>query len=517
MYDTLLAGFIAEELNKELRGAKIEKVSQPEQDEIVLQINAAGGRKKLLLSANPQGARVHYTARSYENPAQAPVFCMLLRKHLQGGRVISAGCVEGERIIYLDIESVGDMGFATSKRLIAETMGRHSNLILVDLAQGVIMDSIKRVPVDISAVRQILPGQPYVLPPSKPLQLYGALKEQYQSYGDALEAAKSPIPAVYYDAVGKMCDVHVIPLNYAEKREFESIGDALDYFYENKPETNRILQKQNELAKTVKALIEKQETKRGKLLNEIELSKESDIYRIKGELINANIHLIKPGAKSVELISFYDGNPVTIELDESKNAAKNAQQYFKKYSKLKSSAREKQAQLAECESELEYLKSQLGLIPGAGSHEDLELIRQELISQGHLRAKNVKDRKYAKALKPRPRRYTLANGMEVLVGRNNVENDYITMRLATKTDYWFHTKDIPGSHVVLLAGGEEPDADTIYETAAIAAYFSQAGTSENVPVDYVPARYVKKPAGAKPGKVIFTNNKTVWINPKAPN
>lgn len=523
MYDTLLVGIIAEQLNKELRGAKVEKVSQPEADEIILQLNTDFGRKKLLLSANPQGSRVHYTELVYENPAEAPVFCMLLRKHLQGGRIISVSHVEGERIIFIDVENTSDMGFSVSRRLVAETMGRHSNLILVDNASGKIMDSIKRVPVDISKVRQILPGQPYELPPMRESMLYGAVATEYADEAAVMAAVteKGLCPAVYSDESGNPKDVHAVPLPKLEASmntlHFDTVGQALDYFYAHKAETNRVLQKSNELLRTVKALIEKQQLKEQRLLEELKDSEESDIYRIKGELITANIHLIKPGAKTVTVTSFYDGSQVEIALDERYNAAKNAQIYFKKYSKLKSSAKEKREQLEECRCEIAYLTSQLGLIPNARSHEEIELIRTELVNEGHLHKKNIHERKYAKAFKPKPRRYTTTTGFEIAVGRNNVENDYLTFKVGGKTDYWFHTKDVPGSHVVLFTEGVEPDADTIYEVASIAAYFSQASDSENVPVDYVPLRYVKKPAGAKPGMVIFTNNRTVWMNPKAPN
>jgi len=534
MFDGLLAGIIALQLNNDLCGAKIEKIQQPESDEIIMQVNSNSGRKKLLLSINPQGARVHYTEAPYENPAEAPVFCMLLRKHIQGGRITSVSQIDTERIIFIDVESVNEMGYSVNKRLIAETMGKHSNLILVDIQSGKIIDSIKRISIDVNRYRQILPGQIYVLPPKQDKVSFwkggsqgivGAVSREYDSEekllmlkDDILEGKLNP--CVYCDDKGMPKDVHAVRLPQLEADLnsicFDTVGSALDYFYSKRMDTNRVMQKGADLVRNVNNLLDKQLLKKQRLLEELKASEESDIYRIKGELLNANIHLIKPGSKKIKLVSFYDGNEIEISLDERLSAAKNAQNYFKKYSKLKSGAKEKRVQLADCEKIIDYLNSVQGLIAGASTHEELELIRGELASEGFVRIRKAKDRKTVKASKPKPRRFKTERGYELVVGRSNIENDYITFKIGGKTDLWFHTKDIPGSHVVLFTNGDEPDAETIYEAASIAAYYSKGKDSENVPVDYVPLRYVKKPSGAKPGMVVFTNNRTVWINPKEP-
>jgi len=541
-FDGVFAGVIARELNRELSGAKIEKVQQPEPDEIIMQINSSAGRKKLLLCINPQGARVHYTSLPYENPSEAPNFCMLLRKHIQGGRIIAVSQPETERIIFFDIETVNELGYSVNKRLIVETMGKHSNIILTDTESGKIIDSIKRISIDVNRYRQILPGFKYMLPPSQGKKdfwtfdagsvtdvsdiqgLSGGLRAEIKSAEDAAIIREdllsgSLFPCVYLKTDGSPADVHVAELKALEGScetiRFDTPGEALDYFYSHRQESNRVLQRSAELNRTISGLIDKQLLKKQRLLDELKQADKADEYRIKGELITANIGSIRPGAKSVKVISYYDGRETEIALDEKLSAAKNAQSYFKRYSKLKNSVKEKLAQLKDCEAEVSYLESVQGLIPGCSTHEELDLVRSELIAEGHLRGKKAAERG-KKSSKPKPRRFRTSTGYELCVGRSSAENDYITFKLGGKTDLWFHTKDIPGSHLVLFTNGTEPDAETIYEAAGIAAWFSKGKDSENVPVDYVPLRYVKKPAGAKPGMVIFTNNRTVWINPRQP-
>ncbi|MDO5441570.1 MAG: NFACT RNA binding domain-containing protein [Bacillota bacterium] len=501
-----MASIVAKDLKNELVQAKIEKVQQPEVDEILLQLHCISGRKRLLISLAPNGSRVHFTELTYENPQDAPSFCMLLRKHIQSGRISSVGYTEGERIIYFDIETVNEMGYCVNKRLIAETMGKHSNLILVDSTSGKIIDALKRLSIDVNRYRQILPGGLYVAPPA--------------SDGSYVEKIKANIvrqcPIVYFDN-DKIKDVHAYELSNYEslrKEEFENIHQALDYFYSHKKETNKQMQKADGMIRSINTLLDKQLLKKQRLLEDIKKANDADVYRMKAELLNANLHLCKPGDKSVKVISYYDGSEVVIELDEKLSAAKNAQHYYKKYAKLKSSAKEKLAQLETCEKDIEYLNSVQSMVALSTTYEELDLIKQELADQGFIRIRTASQRN--KKSKPKPRRFKLSTGYEVLVGRSNTENDYITFKMGQKTDMWFHTKDIHGSHLVLLSNGEELDADTIYEAAGIAAYFSKGKDSENVPVDYVPLRYVKKPNRAKPGMVIFTNNKTVWVNPIEP-
>ncbi len=508
-YDAIVAEYIAEDLKNCLCGAKIEKVQQPEADEIILQLHKDSLRKKLLICLSSSGSRIHFVEQPFENPKDAPNFCMLLRKHIQGGRITDISQVENERITYFDIETVNEMGYSVNKRLIAETMGKHSNLILIDTESGKIIDALKRLSIDVNRYRQILPGMLYVAPPANG-------KSDYIEKLRADFVSDEARPVVYTDN-GNVKDVHVHELKRYEtldKKYFESAHEALEYFYLNKKDTNRRLQKSESLQHLVGNLLDKQLLKKQRLLDDIRKANESDIYRLKAELLNANLHLCRPGDKSVEVISYYDNSKVTIELDPRLSAAKNAQAYYRKYAKLKSSAKEKLLQLDTCEKDIEYLSSVQGMASLCRTYEEIEGIRDELAEGGFIRTNKANQRN--KKIKPKPRRFRLKSGLEIAVGRSNTENDYVTFRLAQKTDIWFHTKDIHGSHLVLFTEGTEPEADDIYEAASIAAFFSKARDSENVPVDYVPVRYVKKPNGAKAGMVIFTNNRTVWVNPKNP-
>ena len=516
-FDGLLCKAVTEELITVLPGAKIEKVMQPEADMLILQLRTAEDRKRLLIDVSSSGSRLHFTELNYENPQQAPAFCMLLRKHIQGGRIIAVRQIGVERIVEIDIETVNEMGYSVNKTLICETMGKYSNIVLTDSQSGKIIDSIKRISIDVNRVRQILPGLVYVRPPVGNLEntmgLGPSAKEAFGQGADINER----IPRVYMDG-NKPKDVHVIDLKQYEGvyeiKRFDTLGDALDYFYTNRSASNRVTQKGENLTRTVGNLIDKLLLKKQRLLEEIRKSEDSDIYRIKGELINANFHLIKPGDKSVNVINYYDNQPITIALDEKLSAAKNAQAYFKKYNKLKGSRKEKLPLLENCEKDIEYLESVQSMIPSCKTYEELDLIREELAEQGYVRVRTAKERK--KKTKPQPRRYVLKSGLELLVGRNNTENDYITFKCGEKTDWWFHTKDIHGSHAVMICHGADPSPDDMYEAASIAAWFSKGRESENVPVDYCQLKRVKKPNGAKPGMVIFTDNGTVWINPKNP-
>ncbi len=561
-FDGIMTAIVGAELERQLSGARIEKVQQPEPDEIIMQVHTVkDGRKKLLTSVSSQAARVQFTGLSYENPALPPSFCMLLRKHIQGGKIGRVFQPETERMLCFDIETVNELGFSVSRRLTAEIMGKHSNLILTDIEDGRIIDAIKHISVDVNRVRQILPGLTYSLPPSQGkldlktasleeikerISLEGSVSRAVQGFSPSLEnqlfeddlakrdpkacaerivslrediAAGRLDPRVYYDEDKSPRDYHglLLPL-YAqslENKAFATIGEAMDAFYSRRLDSNRVMQKARDLSRSVAALTDKQLLKKQRLLEEIKEAEEADRYRVMGELLNANLHLAKPGAKSVKVVSYYDGSETEIPLDERLSPSRNAQAFFKKYSKLKSSRKEKLAQLSECEDDIAYLDSVSGLIPAASTYEELELIRSELTQQGFLRARKAPGK--AKKTGPKPRRFETSEGYTLLVGRNNIENDHITLKMGKKTDWWFHTKDIPGSHVVLVCEDRDPSPATMYEAASAAAWFSKGRQSQNVPVDYVQIRYIKKPAGAKPGKVIFTNNGTVWVDPKDPS
>ncbi len=563
-YDGIVTAAAASELARTVAGAKIEKVQQPEPSTIVLQLRTETGRRKLLISAGAQSARAGLTSLELENPQEAPGFCMLLRKHIQGGRVTAVRQIETERIIEISVSTVNEMGYSVNKKLTAEIMGKYSNIILIDEGSGRIIDALKRLSIDQNRARQILPGLPYVLPPSQgKLDLMKASKEDLLRIAseagpeDIAKALADGVQGLSYAAAQAVCadhspekaaeallalrdaalsgeglspqayaledgtpkDFYIMPLPQLaglKAHSFDSVSGCLDWFFSNKPDANRVLQKADGLKRSLNGLIDKHLLKKQRLLDDIKRSDEADIYRLKGELLNANLHLVKPGAKSVKVISYYDGSELEIGLDEKLSGAKNAQQYFKKYNKLKSAKKEKLRQLEECEADIAYLQQVTGLLPGIKTHAEIDAVREELIEQGYVRPRLAKE-KAKKRQKPQPRRFVTSEGLTYCVGRNNIENDYLTFKMASKTDLWFHAKDYHGSHLVLFTQGGEPGEASIREAAAAAAFYSQGSSSQNVPVDYVPVRYVKKPSGAKPGMVIFTNNRTVWTDPADPN
>lgn len=557
-FDGIVTRAMVRELQDRILLGKIEKVYQPEADELVFHIHTKNGNVKLLASAGSAHARVCFITENPVNPPAPLAFCMLLRKHLQGGHITEITQKDSERIIEISLETLNELGFTMSKKLIFEIMGKHSNIVLVDIASGKIIDSIKRVSFDVNRVRQILPGMIYQYPPAQDkipfreisaeqlealaadgktiLRSVGgiapafaeelALRAGVQRSGylsDVLAAIESPNHAdarVYLDESGAPIDFYPVALSELEEscrvERFGDLSSAMEFYFGKKESSNQGRQKSHDLIRAVNALLDKMYLKKKRLSEDLLKAENSEDLRLYGELLTANIHLIQPGMKSVEVTNYYDGSTLSIPLDVKLSPSKNAQHYFKKYGKSKTAIKEKQIQLDENEAEIKYLESVLSFLENTDDVAEIESIRAELVETGYIRrrrqAGGFKEKKY----KPAPYRYTLSNGMSVLVGRNNKENDILTFKTAGNKDLWLHTKDIPGSHVIVQSGGAELDEEAVWEAAAIAAYHSKARTSENVPVDYVPIKYVKKPAGAKPGMVIFTNNRTVYVNPAVP-
>ncbi len=560
-FDGIVTRAMIRELNEKILYGKIEKVYQPEADELVFHIHTKNGNLKLLASAGSAHARLGFITENPVNPPAPLAFCMLLRKHLQGGRITKISQKDSERIIEISLETLNELGFTMSKKLIFEIMGKHSNITLVDIASGKIIDSIKRVSFDVNRVRQILPGMIYEYPPeqdkipfseitakqlvalpadgksilraaggispafAEELALRGgkARSEYLSSVLEAIDTGdfgESGGARVYVDGNGVPVDFYAFPLSQLEESceilTFDSLSQAMEFYFGKKASSNQGRQKSHDLIKSVNAQLDKMYLKKKRLSEDLLRAENSEDLRLFGELLTANLHLVAPGAKSVEVTNYYDGSKVSIPLDVKLSPSKNAQRYFKKYGKAKTAIKEKQIQLAENDEEIKYLESVLSFLENTEDVAEIESLRAELVETGYVRrrkqAGGFKEKKY----KPAPYRYTLSNGMGVLVGRNNKENDYLTFKLAGNKDLWLHTKDIPGSHVIVESAGAELDEASIWEAAAIAAYHSKARTSENVPVDYVPIKFVKKPSGAKPGMVIFTNNRTVYVTPKLP-
>lgn len=564
-FDGLVTRAVTNELAQKIEYGKIEKIYQPDIDELVFNIHTRTGNVKLYASCNSSHARVHFTEQTFDNPAVPLSFCMLMRKHFTGGRITKVAQKDIERIIEIEVETINELGFSVNKKLVFEIMGKHSNIIAMDQESGKIIDCIKHISFDVNRVRQLLPGKIYEYPPMQDKASFYEVTENDLSLcelpdsdarskallshirgispviaGEIAESGKTASelfgkisemrksldtmalsPVVYVDNEGAPKEFHVYPLTthgeYYETKTFDTVCQAVEFFYTNKNSSNRIKQKSSDLSRTMKTALDKMYLKKQRLSDDLLKAENSEDYRLYGELLNANIYAITPGAKEVSVLNYYTGENITIPLDVRLSPSKNAQNYFKKYGKAKTAVKEKAVQLEDVNRDIEYLESVSAFIDNAQTENEIEVIRDELIEGGYLRRrKNIF--KAAKK-KSSPLEYRTSEGYRVLVGRNNVENDFLTFKQAGSRDVWFHTKDIPGSHVILLTEGKYIDdlsEAAIFETASLAAYYSKGRASENVPVDYVQVKFVKKPNGAKPGMVIFTNNRTVWTNPALP-
>jgi predicted ribosome quality control (RQC) complex YloA/Tae2 family protein len=571
---TVLSGVIYE-LNDKLLDGRVEKITQPEPDEIILALRAHGSNHKLLLTANANAPRLHLTAESKPAPLQAPMFCMVLRKHLSGGRLIGITQPDFERIAELHIEARDEMGDRTVKKLVIEIMGKHSNIILLD-SDGTVLDSARHVSHNLSSVREVLPGRKYARPPAgdkvSPLEADAEVFAEklsaqptrkiqqavYQSFNGispvmasqwCLEAGIQPDAPVntlaegeisnlfgafskgtrlinggcytfnlYLDGQDKPVDFSALPLSsvYAGygTRVYDSISPMLEDFYRQKDSAYRISQKTTDLRKLVATHIERCVKKQAVYDRTLGDINDRDRLRVYGELLTANLYRIEPGTDSFTTENFYDENkPVEIKISPELTPSENAQAYFKQYNKQKRTFIALQEQITQNTSDLSYLDSVANSIQSAEDEADIAEIRAELAEQGFV--KKVSAKKNTKqAKKTKPLRYVSADGFEIFVGKNNTQNDELTIRTASGGDIWLHTKDIAGSHVIIKTENRPVPESTILEAANLAAYHSKARESSQVPVDYALRKYVRKPNGAKPGYVIYDHNKTVYVTPR---
>jgi len=607
--DGIVADCITKELNLKLTGGRIDKIFQPEPDEIIMFIRAKGANNKLLLSANPNYPRIHLTEISKDNPSTPPVFCMLLRKHLIGGKITGFDYNDFERIITVNIETVNELGDISTKKLIIEIMGRHSNIILVN-ESGKIIDAIKHVTGEISSVREVMPAREYVLPPSQnkinPLNLdadalfssntgekgendidnkaenddasladntisiekflldkikgfspflcreicnsagidgkqpVSALLENplaMLSLKDVLRKAILKIKLGDYtpylifedESRNKMKDFHCLSLTNTKdnRRAFlDSISQVIDYFYAGKVYIEKINNKKSSLLKILDTHIERCNKKIA--IQQEELRQVSDREKLKlyGELITAFIYSIPHNAKKVSLPNYYSENNelVEIPLDENKTPQENAQLYFKRYNKAKSTYEHVSLQLKETLEELDYLEGVSHLLQNCSNPEEIDEIAEELIEQGYLTEKYFKSKKDALRRKTQrletkqkllssPLHYKSSDGFDIFVGKNNKQNDLLTFKIASSKDIWMHARNIPGSHAIIRTHGRDIPNTTLEEAAMLAAYHSKASKSSKVPVDYTTVKFVKKPPGAKPGMVIYERFKTLIVTP----
>ena len=564
--DGLTLGFMARELKETLNGGKIEKVNQPEKDMLVLLIHAQGKNHKLLLSAAPSFARAHLTNASYQNPADAPMFCMLMRKHLQAGRITGLEQLGGDRVLKITVESKDELGDTAPRELYLELMGRHSNLTLVK--DGRIIDAIRHVSGDMSRVRQALPGLPFVPPPAQdkidPAELTEeALTEKLAALSGPLDKALaasirglSPVaareiafratgmhrtdladlnlaslaqvvcaffrrlpeiakPTAQMGPDGLMADVLPFPylsLNPDLQKPCPTLSAALDAFYFGRDRRDRMNQKSQSLKRLIKTHLERDEKKLALQEEELTASAKMEEYRIAGELLTAQGYLVPRGAETIELPNFYDpqGGTMEIALDVALNPAQNAQKYFKRYRKARVAQDLAKEQKEKTLKEMALLEQALFDLEESETEQDMADVRKALEDGGIVKPAGAGKggKKKPKQPESAPLRFEAPDGTEIIVGKNSAQNDRVTGS-ARGNDTWLHAKDMPGSHVIVKA--EHPAPDTLGMALRLAAWYSR-GKGAAVPVDYTLRKNVKKPGGSPAGFVIYTNQKTVMVS-----
>lgn len=572
--DAIMITALTAELSDRICGARIDKVQQPAGDLIILTLRCAGNNLRLLISGGGGVARVHLTDETYENPRTAPMFCMLLRKHVQGARIASVTQPQGERMILLGLDCYDEMGEAARKQIAFEMLGRSSNIILVG-ADGIIIDCLRRVDAEMSPARQVLPGMLYRLPPKQEkadfLAVGGELRRQmwggasgdaltdkwlldsfsgvsplicreisYLSCGEgskricALTPAEREGFAREMDALadrvdcgeltpvmllrdGAPADLSFMTIAQYESavslETFPSFSELLDAFYSRREKTEQMRRRSQSLLKSVRSAHERAQRKLTARRHELEKTAQRDYNRRCGDLITANIYRIKKGDRVLEAEDYYSaGCPtIRIELDPLKTPQQNAARYYREYNKAKTAEKYLGDLIEKGEREEAYLAAVMDEISRAESESDIAAIRRELTETGFIRAPKAKTKeKYKQA---EPLRFMSSAGMEILVGRNNVQNDELTTKLSRRTDVWLHVQKIHGSHVIISCKGAEPNDKTLREAASLAVYHSQNREGGKTPVDYTQVRFVRKPAGAMPGMVTYTDYKTIIAEP----
>lgn len=549
MSDGIVLANIAAEL-EQIKGGRIDKIYQPNKHEIILTVRANNENKRLLLSANSAAPKIHFTEEKFENPQNPPMFCVLCRKHLRG-RITEIVQPNFERIIEIGIESSTELGDIKNYRLIAEIMGKHSNIILVDEKNSII-DAIKHVPHYLSSVRPILQGLNYIPPPDGgKINFLHLSKENFDPTGDLPEALyktytglsplmakeifartgfsrenlysemmklkeqiinKDFLPQVILDKNNQIdfTSVDMMIYNNYDKKIFLSISEAIEYFYIERTQNYRVSQKTADLKKIVKQNISRCVKKSNKFLNQLKEIENRDKLRVYGDLILANLHMIEGQVDNFTAENFYnDMEEIIIPLDKDLTPSQNAQKYFKEFNRQKRAYTATIEQKEQNETDLKYLEGILLSLERNLTEQELEEIREELVEEKILKKRGKNKKSTASA----PLKFISTDGFLIYVGKNNKQNETLTFQ-SGPLDIWLHTKDIPGSHVIIKTQNREVPLETITQAASLAAYYSKAQNSSIVPVDYTLRKYVKKTKGAKPGMVIYQNHKTAFVNPK---
>ena len=565
--DAICLHAVVGEIAPQIEGARIEKIQQPARDQVILLLR---GNRRLLLNAGANQPRVHLTGQLRDNPSQPPMFCMLLRKHLSGGRITAVEQEPLERVVTLHITAADEMGEQSAFHLILEAMGRHSNLILTNRDNRII-DCMRRVDFEMSQERQVLPGLYYRLPPKQGkrspldigkdafLQLLSACPDEKQADAWLLETFTAISPLIAREIVYRACgatdarafavreqlwdgffvwqnavkennftpvvvkrDKKYTDYAYLDIRQYgayavseicDNFCAMLDAFYEGREQAERVRQKGQDL---MKAAVNARDRVRRKIAmqeKEYAQTQNREQLRICGELITANLYRMERGATRLTAENYYaDGCPtVEIRLDPRLSPQENAAKYFKQYNKAKTAEKMLTEQLTKGRAELQYLESVVQELQLAESEQDFNDIRAELTEGGYLRRQGKKQSGFQRA--SRPREFRSSKGLRILVGRSNRQNDKLTGKDADKRDIWLHTQKIHGSHVILCTGGVEPDTQSLEEAASLAAYYSQGREGGKIAVDYTPVKFVKKPAGSRPGMVVYTTYQTMLVQP----
>lgn len=528
-------------------GARIEKIHQPSKEELLLSLRSREGAKKLVLSCRADSAGIYFTSFSPENPPKPPMLCMLLRKHLTGAKILAVEQDGLERIVKLRLQAVNELGDLVYFSLVAEIMGRYSNIILVD-QNGIIVDALRRVDEGRSHIRTVLPGESYTAPPAQDKHnlltedietvrtaLFNSGKAPARAFQDTVmgvspivcreyengvplekiqEYALNPSPVVVITE--KPLDFCFMPItqygDLAQIKPFDSFCETLDYFYRERVTADRIRQRSGELFKTISNLQERALRKAINRQNELKECKDKDKYKTYGDLITAHQYALAKGSSVYEVQNFYDNNTVIkIPADPALTPVQNAQKYYKEYRKKQTAQSVLTGFINDALAEAEYLDSVSDALSRASTDAEITAIKTELADAGYLKQQNKRGKKGQNSLSPL--HFESSEGYQIFVGRNNMMNDRLTLKTAADSDMWFHVKDIAGSHVIVKNDGRGFSDTVIREAALLAAHNSKARSSSNVAVDYTAVKNVKKPNGAKPGMVIYENYKTEYVTP----
>ncbi len=555
-FDGVFTHAMINELRETLLSGRISKIHQPYENEVILVIRSRGKNQRLLLSAHPSYARIQITQIDYQNPDTPPNFVMMLRKHLDGAILESIEQIENDRVIHFHFTKRDELGDLQNIILIVELMGRHSTIILVNKESGKILDAIKHIGSSQNTYRSLLPGVDYIAPPEQnQLNPFSQEKEkvfhrlsqmdltpkgiQQQFQGIGFDTAQELVARLterpnekmlvwqeFFTAIDTQLSPslyevaekeYFTPINYRffdsntqQKKMYPTLSALLDAFYQEKAEKDRAKQQGGELIRKIENELKRNRNKLKKREQTLKDSENAEDYRRDGELLTTFMAQVPRGANEVTLPNYYEEDrPITIKLDPALTPNQNAQKYFHRYQKLKNAVKLIGKQIEEAKNEIDYLESVLSQLEIAGPM-DIEVIKEELTAEGYLKKKSSKKQKRKKP--SQPDQYLSTDGTLILVGKNNLQNDQLSLKTAKKTDYWLHAKNIPGSHVIIKS--DQPSDKTITEAAELAAYFSKYRHSAQVPVDLVQVKHLRKPNGAKPGYVIYENQKTIIVTPE---